>query len=172
MPKPIRNIGRKTRRTRMKQQDRVNMSEDERKKMYDENNARRRNVRRRNQESENLVMNLKKSGFKYDPKVNYRQYSELGEMNNVCQYCNALKFRKEPASLCCFGGKITLPPLKRPEEPLFSLLNGNHPNSSHFLANIQHYNLCFQMTSLGANIVVEKGYNPSFKVIHIMINIL
>ncbi|EFN61253.1 Uncharacterized ATP-dependent helicase YHR031C, partial [Camponotus floridanus] len=49
-------------------------------------------------------------------------------------------------------------------EPLNSLLSGQEPLSKHFLQNIQNYNCVFQMTSFGANIIEERGFNPTFKI--------
>lgn len=83
----------------------------------------------------------------------------IGPMDVVCQLCGALKFAGETPGLCCLSGKVTL--------PLHSLLYGETLESRHFLANTQKYNVCFQMTSFGAEIIEEHGYNPTFKVIYV-----
>ncbi|XP_050326830.1 uncharacterized protein LOC126757177 isoform X1 [Bactrocera neohumeralis] len=85
-------------------------------------------------------------------------------MTFICQYCNALKFPLEPSGLCCANGKIKLPQLTTPPEPLNSLLLGHEPLSKHFLPNIQKYNSVFQMTAFGVNIIEERGFNPTFKI--------
>lgn len=85
-------------------------------------------------------------------------------MRIICQYCNALKFQLEPQGLCCANGKVKLPQLTTPPEPLNSLLSGQGSLSKHFMQNIQSYNSVFQMTSFGANIIEERGFNPTFKV--------
>ena len=88
-------------------------------------------------------------------------------MHIVCEHCAALKFSGETPGLCCLNGKVKLPLLTPPPEPLHSLLRGDTPESRHFLANTQKYNKCFQMTSFGADIVEEYGFNPTFKVIYV-----
>jgi len=66
---------------------------------------------------------------------------------------------------CAALMKVKLPLLTSPPEPLRPLLSGETPESRHFLANTQQHNGCFQMTSFGANIIQEPGFNPSFKAI-------
>ncbi|GBP87758.1 hypothetical protein EVAR_28640_1 [Eumeta japonica] len=61
----------------------------------------------------------------------------------------ALKYTGESTGLCCAGGKVKLPQLVPPPDPLRSLVSGIGNDSKHFLANIQKYNNCFQMTSFG-----------------------
>jgi len=82
----------------------------------------------------------------------------------MCNRCGAKKFRKEPAGMCCSGGKVKLLDLNEPPEPLKSLLEGISPQSDHFRANIRKYNSCFQMTSFGAEEIRLPGYFPTFKV--------
>lgn len=78
-----------------------------------------------------------------------------------CQFYNALKFRQETPALCCAGGKVKLPELLKPPEPLNLLLSGQDPHLKHFL---QNYNNVFQVTSLGAKVIQQQGFNPTFKV--------
>src|SRR5258705_6277295 len=86
-------------------------------------------------------------------------------MNTMCQYCDAMKWQNEAPGMCCSGGKVKLPPLMLPPDPLESLASGNSPQSKHFLDNCRNYNCCFQMTSFGATTEVrEAGYMPTFKV--------
>lgn len=54
----------------------------------------------------------------------------IGGMDKVYQYCQALKFRNEAASMCCASGKVVLSPLSAPPEPLLSLLTGNSDESA------------------------------------------
>ncbi|XP_039954205.1 uncharacterized protein LOC120770689 [Bactrocera tryoni] len=85
-------------------------------------------------------------------------------MEVVCNHCGALKFAGETPGLCCLSGKVKLPPLPLPTEPLRSLLTGETPESRHFLSNAQKYNGCFQMTSFGADIIHERGFIPTFEI--------
>lgn len=86
-------------------------------------------------------------------------------MNKICQYCKALKFNTETPGLCCANGKVKLPALNPPPEPLLSLVSGTAPRSKHFLTNIQTYNSSFQMTSFGATNIIRDNFMPTFKVI-------
>ncbi|XP_054720603.1 uncharacterized protein LOC129230227 [Uloborus diversus] len=85
-------------------------------------------------------------------------------MDNKCPVCHAKKFKRESPGLCCSGGKVQLPPLPPPPEPLYSLLMGHHPDHRHFIDRIRQYNGCFQMTSFGAKQIKETGFMPTFKV--------
>ena len=102
----------------------------------------------------------------YDSTQEYGQHDliQIGRMNTICQYCAALKWKSETPGLCCSAGKVILPPLIAPPEPLMSLLNGQRPHSKHFLKNIRRYNSCFQMTSFGAKNIQEGGFMPTFKI--------
>lgn len=114
-----------------------------------------------------LPMNIERAAFRYEPNIQYSAHAsvQFGQMSVVCQHCNAVKFEKEPPGLCCANGKVKLPELLLPPEPLRTLRYGESPNSNHFLQHIKMYNDCFQMTSFGGEIVNEQNYNPTFKVI-------
>jgi hypothetical protein len=110
---------------------------------------------------------IEREAFQYDPAKNYDSHPELdiGQMTNVCQYCDALKWSGEAPGMCCSNGKIKLPSLQPPPEPLESLMSGTTPTSKYFLESIRKYNSCFQMTSFGATTeVCEPGFMPTFKV--------
>lgn len=117
-------------------------------------------------EQPNATITLERLAFRYDPTINYAAdvSVDFGTMSTVCQHCNAFRFRHEPPGLCCASGKVKLPQLTQPPEPLASLLSDREPLSKHFLHNIQKYNSTFQMTSFGANIAEERGFSPTFKV--------
>lgn len=114
----------------------------------------------------NVTIIYERLAFRYDPTVDYAadKSVDFGTMQTICQYCNALRFQLEPPGLCCASGKVKLPHLTPPPEPLNSLLSGQEPLSKHFSENIQKYNSVFQMTSFGANIIEQRGFNPTFKV--------
>ena len=103
--------------------------------------------------------------FNYDCTFNYQSHSDvdIGLMNIVCQYCQAKRFRNESPGICCLGGKIVLPIINQPPEPLSSYMSGETPESKHFLKHMRMYNSCFQMTSFGANIE-SANFMPTFKV--------
>lgn len=121
-------------------------------------------VARRRREA---ASNLNREAFHYDETIDYSslQCVNIGTLSNICQHCNAVKFPKEPPGLCCVNGKVRLPALAAPPEPLRTLLSGVGQESNHFLANIQKYNNCFQMTSFGASHIVHDNFMPTVKVI-------
>ncbi|XP_065370863.1 uncharacterized protein LOC135963006 [Calliphora vicina] len=88
----------------------------------------------------------------------------IGPMNVVCQYCNAHRYKNEAPGMCSSNGKIVLPDMLPPPEPLKSLISGTSEDSRNFLSNIRKYNSCFQMTSFGATKVVRDNYMPTFRV--------
>lgn len=56
--------------------------------------------------------------FSADPSI------AIGALNKVCRFCNALKYKSETPGMCCANGKIVLPELLPPPEPLLTLLSG------------------------------------------------
>jgi len=105
-------------------------------------------------------------------------YMDVGDMNTVCQKCNAMVWFRErtrsdssnsscDVSMCCMKGKITLPYMIEPPPLLRQLFNGLNPRSGHFLANIRSYNNLFSFTSLGGKIETEinRGQGPPHFVI-------
>jgi hypothetical protein len=95
---------------------------------------------------------LRLIAFAYYLNVNYHENPNflIGNMDAVCSYFAATKWKDEPPGLCCNNGKVQLPPLLPPCELLKSLMSGYTSDSKHFLQHIRQYNLCFQMTSFGA----------------------
>jgi hypothetical protein len=64
-------------------------------------------------------------------------------MDAVCTYCAATKWKDKPPGWCWSNGKVQLPPLLPPCEPLQSLMRGYISDSKHFLQHIRQYNSCF-----------------------------
>ncbi|CAF1614094.1 unnamed protein product [Didymodactylos carnosus] len=62
--------------------------------------------------------------FRYDPANSYDSHPQLhiGQMTDVCSYCDALKWPGEAPGICCSGGTVRLPALRPPPEPLKSLI--------------------------------------------------
>ncbi|CAF3254328.1 unnamed protein product [Rotaria sp. Silwood2] len=110
---------------------------------------------------------MEREAFQYDPTKNYDNHPQLyiGRMTEICSYCDALKWSGEAPGMCCSNGKVKLPSLRQPPEPLESLMSGTTTTSKHFLENIRKYNSCFQMTSFGVTSeVCEPGFMPTFKI--------
>jgi hypothetical protein len=86
----------------------------------------------------------------------------LGEMTIVCGKCGALHFLEECAAssthtnsqftLCCAQGKVTLPLLAPPPEPLRRLLTGNEADAKDFHQRIRSYNNALTFTSVGVDL--------------------
>lgn len=111
--------------------------------------------------------NLFQEGFTYNPLIDYSMNLKIsiGEMSYTCKFCRALKFKNEPPGICCSKGKITLPCLLDPPEPLKSYVSNNSDVSKHFLKNGFKYNDIFKMTSFRASKLLNQGcYLPTFKI--------
>ncbi|GFV18770.1 uncharacterized protein TNCV_4756571 [Trichonephila clavipes] len=69
-------------------------------------------------------------GFMYNPRYDYESNNllDIGRMSNVCLKCSALKWKGETPGMCCSSGKVKLPPILKPPEPLCSLLKGSRPS--------------------------------------------
>ena len=107
------------------------------------------------------------AAFNYDPLAKYAEDTQIkvGDMNVICVYCNAKKYKNEAPGLCCSNGKVELPLIEDAPEPLKSLLYSNSLQSKIFLNNIRNYNSAFQMTSFGAHKILPiQGYNTHFKI--------
>ncbi|GFW56832.1 uncharacterized protein TNCV_160621 [Trichonephila clavipes] len=95
--------------------------------------------------------------FRYNPAADYslNWHVSIDAMTVVCPYCNFLKISEETKGMCCAAGKIKLPQLREPPEPLKTWLAGYTAESKHFFSNIRKYNSYFQMTSFGAEIITH-----------------
>ena len=106
-------------------------------------------------------------GFDYECTDDISKHKTvfIGKMDVVCIHCNAKKFKKETHGFCCKNGKVKVPLIPEPPEPLKSLLNGLSDKSKIFLNNIRKYNCAFQMTSFRAKQIKPlSGWKGSFKV--------
>ena len=70
--------------------------------------------------------NFQRVVFNYDTEVDYSTDNkvQIGLMNVGCLDCKGYTFPKEPRGLCCANGKVNLPILNPPPEPLKSLILG------------------------------------------------
>jgi hypothetical protein len=86
----------------------------------------------------------------------------LGEMTIVCGKCGALHFLEKRAAssscanpqftLCYTQGKVTMPPLAPPPEPLRQFLTSKKMDAKDFRQHICSYNSVLAFTSVGANL--------------------
>lgn len=136
-----------------------------------ERSQRLKNQRERQQTSRararnQVLAHSNRSAFRYDPQIDYAQQSsvQIGNMTKICPKCSAKKWTDEANGMCCASGKVSLPNIKEPPQPMKNLLTNNHSLSRHFLTNIRKYNSLFQMTSFGAKEIREGTFMPTFKV--------
>ena len=103
--------------------------------------------------------------FNYECDKNYEKcdYLEIGKMSVKCKHCDALTWKHEPAGLCCSNGKVRIPKIAKPPEPLASLLLGDTPDSRSFLKRIRVYNSLFTMTSFIAH-EVQEDWQPTIRI--------
>ncbi|XP_060866431.1 uncharacterized protein LOC132942139 [Metopolophium dirhodum] len=113
-----------------------------------------------------VLAHSNRSAFTYDPQIDYAQQSsvQIRAMEKICSKCSAKKWADEPNDLCCASGKVSLPNIQEPPEPIKSLLTNNNLHSRNFLTNIRRYNSLFQMTSFGAKEIREQNCMPTFKI--------
>lgn len=141
--------------------------------------ARQNNIdtrRSREQETQHRSRALTRASFvrlafEYAPDIDYSAHSKIAisAMDKECQHCHALKFHNEAPGICCASGKVVLPPLTTPPEPLQSLIAGASNESKLFLRKIRKFNSCFQMTSFGATKVHDhtsdgRNFESTFKI--------
>ncbi|GFW43563.1 ATP-dependent DNA helicase PIF1 [Trichonephila clavipes] len=88
------------------------------------------------------------AAYSYNPSIDNKSdaSSTLGPMSITCQFYSAMKFNGETPGLCCSCGKVHLPVLRDPPEPLHTLLSSDSVCEKVFQKNIRRYNICFQMT--------------------------
>lgn len=143
-------------RSRM-QRVRLRQTEQQRARQNEHERVRRRTA----------AVDFERAAFQYDAEVDYSadKFVKIGDMSVVCPYCKALKYNGESSGMCCADGKVKLPRLIPPPDPLKTLLSGQGSDSINYLTNIQKYNSCFQMTSFGATNIVKDNFMPTFKVI-------
>uniref|UniRef100_A0A0E0C530 ATP-dependent DNA helicase n=1 Tax=Oryza meridionalis TaxID=40149 RepID=A0A0E0C530_9ORYZ len=108
--------------------------------------------------------------------ASYPDRSYYGPPTYECPYCGAMFWYQERVksasaiskrkiiyNLCCKGGRIRLPKLRAPPEPLASLLNYNGDAClKNFLRQIRSYNSMFAFSSMGAaiDISINTGNAP------------
>lgn len=176
MPRVRRaNIGRRTRNANDVTSLRRSQTADERAQAnasQRERNARNRsvdpvpvlNLARRSRIRRAVLAEMMRAAFKYNSRIDYSMYGCIGMMDAICPHCDAANFPGETPGMCCANGKVRLPALQTPPEPLYSLIFGTSQTSKHFLSHIQQYNSAFQMTSFGATKIIRDNFMPTFKI--------
>ena len=86
----------------------------------------------------------------------------IGQMETVCQYCGAFKFKKETGTTCCSNGKVYIDPLPQPPELINKLWHENTPEGRLFRQNARSINNAVCLTSIkGKQKLFGGGFAPS-----------
>ena len=114
---------------------------------------------------------VKMAGFCYDVTTYTdfdRNYGNIGGMNIVCTYCQALRFKEEPAGMCCKHGRVEqdpfVPKIPKPPDQLMPLFSLQTSQSKQFIGNSRKYNSAFQMSSILTQWEVLPGFMPTVKI--------
>ena len=105
--------------------------------------------------------------------VSYVGRSYFGPPEFQCQLCGSIfwyaervkatasvPLRRVHYTLCCKGGKVYIPPFKKPPPYLGKLLRfDGDRRAKRFVSKIRQYNCLFAFTSMGANI--DRSINNS-----------
>ena len=146
-----------------KKRERAEESQEQRENRLEaqRDNAKRKRTKESQEQRENYRL-----AFSYSPVNDYSlsRCVQIGTTSKICPYCKAWKFNRETIGMCCTSGKVKLPQLAAPPEPLKTLLTGTTSQSKRLLSNIRKYNSCFQMTSFGGQIENQDQFIPTFKV--------
>ncbi|GFU96247.1 uncharacterized protein TNCV_3370101 [Trichonephila clavipes] len=80
-------------------------------------------------------------GFNYNPLYNYSLHPSviIGKMDKKCTYCGARKFKNETPGMCCADGKVKLPDLRSPPEPLLTLVSGSPRHMNEYAQDAMTY---------------------------------
>ncbi|GFW11180.1 uncharacterized protein TNCV_5131911 [Trichonephila clavipes] len=102
--------------------------------------SRKRSVAERAQQrrlilTKNTCGEFDKVAFGYDETLDYESHKliKIEATNNECRICGALKWNEESAGMCCSGGKVALPSIDKPVEPLQELFSYETNESRRFL---------------------------------------
>ena len=87
---------------------------------------------------------------------------KIGEMDVICQYCSAQKFKKETSSTCCGNGKVLLDSFPTPPPSLNKLWRSNDAKGRVFRENARVINNAVCLTSVKVkHRDFGKGYSPN-----------
>ncbi len=81
-------------------------------------------------------------------------------MEHECEYCGALKFKKENSRMCCLQGKVKLPFFPEPPEILKKLWLGEGKESEVFRNNARVLNNAICLSSVQVTEKKLPGYRP------------
>ena len=109
----------------------------------------------------NFLQEMQFAGEQMVPELISTEAS-IGAMETICEFCNARKWGKETASICCNGGKVSLDVFPPPPKLIQDLLIGDSVEARLFRENTRSFNNGLALSSV---VVQERkfsnGYNPS-----------
>ena len=85
----------------------------------------------------------------------------IGPMDVECQYCGALKFRKETSTTCCSDGKVLPAVFPRPPDDLMNLWSGTDARSRMLRQHSRMINNAVCLSSLKVKLRTFQGFTPS-----------
>ena len=86
----------------------------------------------------------------------------IGEMNIICKFCDARKWKKETPTLCCNSGKVILDAFPDPPSLLQELLTKDSDDGNLFRKNTRTFNNALTLSSLQVRIKrFDNGFTPS-----------
>lgn len=120
----IRHSQRRENATVDQRQQRIETMRQERANVTDGN--RQINVQRVQTNRRNVASTFYRDAFEYNNEIDYHSHNliAIGQMDKICPHCKAKKFKNESPGMCCSNGKIKLPDLNTPPEPLLTLVSG------------------------------------------------
>ena len=83
----------------------------------------------------------------------------IGEMDVVCQFCKALKFKKETPSSCCCSGKVLLESFPKPPPEINELWHDNTAEGRLLRENARSINNAVCLTSIK---IKKKDFGSQF----------
>ena len=87
----------------------------------------------------------------------------IGDMDTVCQYCSALKFKRETSSTCCGNGKVMLDPFPVPPPEINNLWHADNTKGRVFRENSRPINNAVCLSSIQANLKEDLTRMSSLK---------
>ena len=91
-----------------------------------------------------------------DESLGHVPTSYIGKCDLECEHCGALRWSTsgmmEPVGICCRKGKIRLPLLQPPPQPLLQWVESQTPSSKKFRGLLRLYNTALTMASSGVKV--------------------
>lgn len=97
----------------------------------------------------------------FSPSQCHHELPTLFISGNVCQFCNAHRWKEERKGFCCENGKVKLP--SQPALP-HQMQEIYRVHRQTLLPNLRSYNNALALASLGCSEQSMPGFSPTFKI--------